>query len=135
MILIGYSLLTTLTTILIVSLIILLVALAYRKLLRRLTQGEPVKEHYCVLFDLEQHPVKGEMEIYFTCEQSQQVEICLFNIDFSLNRVIETVDAVPGGRIVRFDSRLVDDGNYFFGLRTDHQKTIKKCQIRNNVTT
>ena len=134
MILVGYSTLTTLTTILIVSLIILILALAYRRLLNRLTEGEPVKEEYCVLYDLEQHPVRGDMEIYFTCAQPQQVEICLYNTDFSLNKILEAVNADPGGHIVRFDSTQIDDGNYFFGLRTENQKTLKKCQIRNNLT-
>jgi hypothetical protein len=58
----------------------------------------------------------------------------LYNTDFSLNKILEAVNADPGGHIVRFDSTQIDDGNYFFGLRTENQKTLKKCQIRNNLT-
>lgn len=133
MILLGYSLVSTISIILIVSLIVLLASIAYRRLLNKLSASMPQREEYCVLYDLEKNPVVGEMDIYFTSEQSTEVKVVLFNRDFSHHTLIEELTTSSGSHIVRFDSARVPDGEYYFGLITPNQKTMKKCTIANNL--
>jgi len=128
----NYSIPQVLLTILTVSLILLVAFILYRKLLTRLGKGLPVAKDYCVLYGLEQDPVKGEMEIYFTAELPKTVKIELLNEDMSVNTTIIEKEYSDGGHIVRFDTLTIPDGNYFYCLKTDNQKTMKKVLVKNS---
>lgn len=130
--LIGYSIPQILLIILTVSLILLVAFILYKKLLTRLGKGVPVQKDYCVLYGLEQNPVKGEMEIYFTSENPKTVKIDLLNEDMSVHTTIVEKDYSDGGHIVRFDTLQIPDGNYFYCLQTDNQKTMKKVLVKNS---
>jgi hypothetical protein len=127
-----YSVTQVLLTILTVSLILLIAFILYKKLLTRLGKGLPVAKDYCVLYSLEQNPVKGEMEIYFTSELPKTVKIELLNEDMSVNTTIAEKEYADGGHIVRFDTLNIPDGNYFYCLKTDNQKTMKKVLVKNS---
>ncbi|MGV3632491.1 MAG: hypothetical protein ACO1O6_14885 [Bacteroidota bacterium] len=131
MILVGYSITKIAVGVLCVSLAILILVIAYRKLLAYLGRGEMPSEKYCVLYSLEVSPAKGELELYFTSEEPKEVTFELLNGDLSLNREIISGEYKPGGHIVRFDSTTVGNGTYFYQLRTDNQKTMKKVVISN----
>jgi hypothetical protein len=49
-------------------------------------------------------------------------------------RMIEIRNEVftKGGHIVRFDTNSIPDGEYFFGIQTTEQKTIKRFRIQNS---
>jgi hypothetical protein len=84
-----------------------------------------------VLYSLESSSVKGEIEIYFTTEQAREAKIILLDTDMNELEVIQEGKFTSGGNIVRFDTRKVSNGNYFYALVTDNQKTMKKMQIQN----
>ena len=128
---IAFSISKIAVGILCVSLAILVLVIAYRKLLAYLGRGKMPAEKYCVLYSIETNPAKGELEFYFTTEEEKQVTMELLNDDFSLNREISSKDYPAGSHIVRFDSTLVPNGSYFYQLRTDNQKTMKKVVISN----
>jgi len=58
--------------VLFVSLAILVLVIAYRKLLAYLGKGNPVKEDYCVLYSLEEPISTAQVQIYFTCEAKKK---------------------------------------------------------------
>lgn len=130
-VLITYSISKVLIGILCVSLALLLIVIAYKKLLKFLGKGLPVPKDYCVLYSLEQNPVKGELVIYFTTEFPKNVRIEILNDDLSLNTLIVDKDFSEGGHITRYDSTVLPDGNYFYCLRTDNQKTMKAMVVQN----
>lgn len=132
MILIGYSIGKTLVAVLMVTLALLVLYIAYKKLLAYLGKGVPVQRDYCVLYGLEVQPSKGEVEMYFTTESPREVSIELLNSDMSLNRVIKNGSFDEGGHIIRFNSADVPNGEYYYCLRTDNQKTMKKMMIHND---
>lgn len=117
--------------ILCVSLALLVIIIAYRKLLAYLGKGRIPNEKYCVLFSLETNPAKGELEFYFTSEEEKFVNFEILNTDFSLNQTLIAKDFKAGGNIVRFDSKSIPNGDYFYQIRTDNQKTMKKVRIEN----
>lgn len=131
MILAGFSPTKIAVGILFVSLAVLVLVIAYRKLLAYLGRGKMPSEKYCVLYSIESNPVRGEMELYFTSEEPKEVTLELLNADFTLNREIVAKDYPAGSHIVRFDSAQVANGTYFYQLRTENQKTMKKVEIRN----
>ncbi len=131
MLLLGISTPKILIGILCVSLAILAVIIAYRKLLSYLGRGGVVQKDYCVLYSIENNPASGEVEIYFTTEFEKKVTIELLNEDLSLNRILKELIANHGGHIVRFQSEEIVNGNYFYCLKSDNQKTMKRLTIQN----
>ena len=131
MILMTYSYGKVAVGVLFVSLALLVLIIAYRKLLAYLGKGNPVREDYCVLYSLEQPIASGEIEIYFTTEQPKHVFIELLNSDLSVHSIIKEGDFGIGGHIVRLNTISLSNGEYFFCLRTDNQKTMKKMGVKN----
>jgi hypothetical protein len=122
---------TTVLYILFVTLGILVLAIAYRKLLRYLGRGTPPAEDYCVLYALEKNPSAGEMEFYFTSEAVKTVTLKVLDEDMNEVTDISTIECHKGGNIVRYDSTQIQNGNYFYCLQTPNQKTMKKMRIKN----
>lgn len=133
MILVGYSITKIALGILCVSLALLVLIIAYRKLLAYLGKGKIPTEKYCVLYSLDSNPAHGELELYFTSEEPKQLRVELLNADLSFNRELASGEYKAGGHIVRFDSTQVPNGTYFYQLRTENQKTMKKVEIVNLV--
>lgn len=131
MILMTYSISKVLIGILLTSITLLILVIAYKKLLAYFGKGNPKKEDYCVLYSLEGDVASGELEIYFTTETPKSVTIDLLNEDFSFNREITRRDVSQGGHIVRFDSTVLANGYYYYCLRTENQKTMKKMLVEN----
>ena len=131
MILMSFSYSKVILGIMAVSLVLLVLYISYKKLLAYLGKGMPVAADYCVLYSLERDPVKGEIEIYFTTQFPKKVAIEVLNADMSVNQLIVEKEYSDGGHIIRFDTTLLEDNNYFFCLRTDNQKTMKKMSVRN----
>jgi len=135
MVLVGFSLTKTLLGVLSVSLGLLVLIIAYRKLLAYLGKGTLVKEDYCVLYPLESDPIAGEAEFYFTTEIKRNIIFEVLNSDLTLNQVVLDKECAIGGHIVRFDTSTLSDGVYFYCLRSENQKTMKKMNVRNKIVT
>jgi hypothetical protein len=132
MILLGFSFWNTAVAVLTVSLGGLILYIAYRKLLQYMGKGQPVADQYCVLYPLEVSPAKGVIEIYYTSEHPKEVIVELLDQHFSLLKEIDRRHCEVGGTIVRYDTNSVDDGAYFYRLRTANQQTMKKMVVKNH---
>ncbi|MFT6983591.1 MAG: hypothetical protein ACJAUD_002370 [Crocinitomicaceae bacterium] len=131
MLLVGYSFMDVVIGILYVTLVGTVVFILYRLLLKKLSRGAIVQSDFCVLYPLEQDPAKGELEFYFTTEAPRDVKLTILDQDLNdIATVIEKM-ATKGGNIVRFDSTTLSNGEYFFCLKTENQKTMKKMRILN----
>ena len=71
-VLFTFSITKLLLGILTLSLAVLLIVIAYKKLLAYLGKTDLITEDYCILYSLEQQPSSGEIELYFTTN-SQRV--------------------------------------------------------------
>ena len=130
-VLFGYSVGKVLVGVLFISLAILVLTIAYRKLLAYLGKGSAIAEDYCVLYSLEEQPSKGEIEFYFTSKIARKVTFQIINLDFSLVQVLQEKQVTAGGNIVRFDSTTITNGEYFYQLVSENQKTMKKFVVNN----
>jgi hypothetical protein len=131
MILIGISAGKVLIGVLLISITLLILVIAYRKYLAHLGKGVPQQGNYCVLYSLEKDPAHGELEFYFTTEIPRQVIFEILSEDASLLETIADAEFGTGGHILRYDSRKLANGTYFYQLRTDNQKTMKKFAVSN----
>jgi hypothetical protein len=131
MILMGFTIGRVLMGALSVSLAVLLLTIAYRKLLKYLGKGTPVKEDYCVLYGLETHPAVGEIEFYFTTNSKRDITLELLNDNLSFHSIVSEKNVTEGGHIIRFDTKTLPNGTYFYQLRTENQKTMKRFSVHN----
>jgi hypothetical protein len=113
------------------SLAVLILVIAYKKLLKYLGKGAVPIEDYCVLYGLETHPAKGEVEFYFTTNRKREIILELLNDDLSTYLNIQEKEVNEGGNIIRFDTKTIPNGTYFYQLRTENQKTMKRFSIEN----
>ena len=102
----------------------------YRLLLKKLSKGKVDLDSFCTLYSLEKNPVSGEIEFYFVSPDMIKIE---FSIWKDNEKVIELRNDYfkKGGHIVRFDSTALSNGEYFFGIVTSNQRTIKRFNIDN----
>ena len=130
MILMGFSISKVVIGVLFVSLLLLLAYILYKKVLAFVGKGVPVNTDYCVLYSLEQDPVEGEMEIYFTTKEPKKVAIEILNENMNFCELVVEKDFKEGGHIIRYNSTKLQNGTYFYGLRTENQKTVKKISVK-----
>ena len=116
---------------LVITLFIVIGIILYRLLLRRLSKGKVDMDTFCTFYSLEKNPVSGEVEFYFVSPDMIKVE---FSIWKENDKIVELKNDYfkKGGHIVRFDSTTLPNGEYFFGLVTSKQRTIKRFKIQNN---
>jgi hypothetical protein len=130
-VLFTFSITKLLLGILSLSLAVLLIVIAYKKLLAYLGKTDLITEDYCILYSLEQQPSSGEIELYFTTNSQRVCKMSILNNDMSLHTVIFDKQVKEGGNIVRFNTKIVENGFYFYQLETENQKTMKKIEIMN----
>ena len=115
-----------------VSIVLITGLLVYRNLLRKIKKEGVDLVDYCVLYSFEKDIQTGELEFYFTNEKKKTV---LFQILSESHEVLHTLaenEFGPGGHILRFDSKLLTDGIYYYQLKTNNQETKKRMIISNN---
>ena len=113
-----------------VSFLILLAVIAYRALLRRFQRGQVQHQDFCELYTLDQEPASGELAFYFVCPapigvrfgiwQNNQLVVELANQEFD-----------KGGHILRYESSLLPNGVYYYGIITAVQETKKRMTVSN----
>ena len=112
------------------SFIILFIIVLYRLLIKRLSQGRYVQEHFCVLYPLDINPSSGEIPFYFTTELVKTIRLTIEN-DTETIKELANQEFGIGGHIIRFDTTTLPNGLYFYCLKTDIQETKKKFRITN----
>ena len=132
MILAGLTFTKTLLGILFASISILLLVIAYRAILRRLGKGQLIKEDYGVLYGLENTTVSGEVEFYFTIERPKNMIFCILDNEMKEVSIVTEKDFSSGGHIVRFNTEVLENGNYFYCLRSGNQKTMKRMLVQHD---
>jgi len=129
--LMGFSIIKVVLIVLMTSLTLLVLIILYKKLIAHLNKAAIPEEDYCTLYPLENHPSKGEIEFYFTTIKARKITLEILNDDLSPNSIIVEKDITVGGNIIRFDTNKLPNGTYFYQLRTENQKAMKRFSIVN----
>ena len=131
MIFLALPSLQTWVYILAIALIVMLIAIGYQKLIKKFSKDQLTLENYCVLHNLETDVATGKVDFYFTSQESRKVNFEILDENYQVLKVIYEQDCAQGGNIVPFDTQELENGNYFYCLRTYNQKTMKKVTIKN----
>lgn len=129
--LIGLSLIRITLGALYVSIAVIIIYILYKRLLRYLNKDVPGKVNYCELSSLESNPAKGELEFFFTADAQSTVIFEILNENYELLEQILEKEFEAGQHIVRYDSTRLENGTYYYQLRTANQQTLKKMNIEN----
>lgn len=114
-----------------ITLCIVISIILYRLLLRKLSKGKVDMDSFCTLYSLEKNPVSGDVEFYFVSPDMMKVEFSIWKENAKVQELKNDYFS-KGGHIIRFDSTSLPNGEYFFGLVTSKQRTIKRFKIQNN---
>jgi len=117
--------------VLLISITFLILIIAFRKLRTRWAIDHPNSEKYAVLYSLVKQPISGEVEIYYEIEEPKEIEIWLIDDKMNDKLKIDSRKSKVGGTKIKFDSKSVENGRYFYELRSDNQKTSKAIYIEN----
>jgi hypothetical protein len=117
--------------VLLISITLLILVIAFRRLRVRWGIGQPIKEKFAVLYSLEKQPISGEVEIYYELEEPKKVAIWLLDDKMNDKLLVDEREAKIGGTKIKFDSKIVENGRYFYELRSDNQKTSKAIFVEN----
>lgn len=129
MILVGFNWQDVLIGMLWVSIVVLVLAIGYRKLLSYLGKDDIKREDYCVLYNVEESVVTGEIPFYFTSEQVKNVSIWIQDESMKDLFEVSNQECKVGGNIIRYDSSNLKNGTYFYCLKSDNQKISKKMVV------
>lgn len=129
--LVGFSFVRIALGVLYVSITLIVLYILYTRLLRRMNKDVPEKALYCELNTLEKNPASGELEFYFTSNDTKHVTFEILNDDYAPIEMITDKEYAPGQHILRYDSTRLPNGNYFYQLKTDNQQTMRKMIVVN----
>lgn len=129
--LVGLSFVKIALGVLYISIAIIIIYILYKKLLRYMNRDVPEQALYCELNALEKDPASGELEFYFTSNDTRHVTFEILNSDYSSIEIVTEREYSSGQHIVRYDSTKLQNGSYFYQLKTDNQQTMKKMNILN----
>jgi hypothetical protein len=115
-----------------VSIVLIIGLLVYRNLLRKIKKEGVSLVDYCVLYSFEKDVQTGEIEFYFTNEKKKTVLFQILSESLEVIHTLTEKEFNPGGHILRFDSKLLKNGIYYYQLKTENQETKKRMTISNN---
>jgi len=115
-----------------VSIVLIIGLLVYRNLLRKIKKEGVSLQDYCVLYSFEKDIQTGELEFYFTNEKKKTVVFQILSESLEILHTLTEKEYTPGGHILRFDSKLLPDGVYFYQLKTENQETKKRMTVSND---
>ncbi|RFC53727.1 T9SS type A sorting domain-containing protein [Brumimicrobium aurantiacum] len=114
-----------------ITLFVLIVLIIYRLVMKRLKKGRIEKELYLILHPIEKDPASGTVPIFMEMNSPKEVEVSIFPIDNSFEKVLEKKEYKKGGNIIQFDTTQFENGFYFYQAKSENQKTKKRIEIRN----
>ena len=121
----------TAMTFLFVTLAVLIGMIIYKRILGKMRKGELSMNDFCVLYSLEKNQQTGELEFYFTNENPKHVVFEILSESEEVLHKLTDQEYKKGGHIIRFDSKQLANGTYFYQLKTDNQQTKKRMVINN----
>lgn len=117
--------------ILYVSITVIVLVILYRLLIKKLNKGNLDPTLFCELETLDEVQSHGVIDFCFRCKQDKKVDFEIVTLNFDQVYSVASKDFPAGQHILKFDTTLVENGEYFYLLKTDNQQIFKKILIAN----
>lgn len=105
--------------------------LLYKAVAKYLKNRAEPKPSFCELVSIERQPVSGMIEFCFTCEELKKIDFDICDLTFETVVMISSDEFSGGQHILKFDTTTINDGEYFYRLRTENQQIFKKIIVKN----
>lgn len=129
MLLVGLNFTTVLLGLLYASIAVIVLVIAYRKLLGRLGKGAVSTDAFIEVHTPEYDSDKKVLTFYFVAKEPKEYKLSLQDLSYSHLMVVDEGQTKVGGNIVRLNNDKIQSGTYFLCFETDNQKTTKKFQF------
>ena len=108
--------------------------IAYKKLMNLIATGKvkKVTVKYAELFDVNPPYAKGEIQFGFKLPEKMVIDFKIVNREDEVIKELKNGELEEGVYPVNFDTTSIPDGEYFYQIITNVQKTSKKFFIVNN---
>jgi hypothetical protein len=112
-----------------------LLYVAYKKVLNLIATGKVknVSVKYAELFDVNPPYAKGEIQFGFKLPEKMEVKFRIVNRDDDLIKELKKGELEEGVYPILFDTNSIADGEYYYQIITDFQKTSKKFFVVNKL--
>ena len=112
-----------------------LLYVAYKKVLNLIATGKvkTVTVKYAELFDVNPPYAKGEIQFGFKLPEKMEVKFRIVNRDDDLIKDLKKGELEEGVYPILFDTNSIADGEYYYQIITDVQKTSKKFFVVNKL--
>ena len=112
-----------------------LLYVAYKKVLNLIATGKvkKVTVKYAELFDVNPPYAKGEIQFGFQLPEKMEVIFRIVNRDDDLIKELKKGELEEGVYPILFDTKSIADGEYYYQIITDYQKTSKKFFVVNKL--
>jgi len=127
----SHQILHTILGFLYISIAIIILIILYRKLIKRLGHTNVNHDLFCVLLPVEKVPASGIIDFCFICKETKKIDFEIITLNFENVVTLASKEFKEGQHILHFDSTTVENGDYFYQLKTDNQQVFKKIRIQN----
>ena len=112
-----------------------LLYVTYKKVLNLIATGKvkKVTVKYAELFDVNPPYAKGEIQFGFKLPEKMEVRFRIVNRDDELIEDLKNGELEEGVYPILFDTNSIADGEYYYQIITDVQKTSKKFFVVNKL--
>ena len=112
-----------------------LLYVTYKKVLNLIATGKvkKVTVKYAELFDVNPPYAKGEIQFGFKLPEKMEVRFRIVNRDDELIKDLKNGELEEGVYPILFDTNSIADGEYYYQIITDVQKTSKKFFVVNKL--
>ena len=110
-----------------------LLYVSYKKVLNLIATGKvkKVMVKYAELFDVNPPYAKGEIQFGFQLPEKMDVIFRIVNRDDDLIKELKKGELEEGVYPILFDTNSIADGEYYYQIITNYQKTSKKFFVVN----
>ena len=113
------------------SLIIVVFILLYKLLIKRLSKNTVPQQSFVELTPLKDDKIMGKVQFFFKTHEAKPIKFRIYSRTGDFEKVLEDREYSKGGHIINFDTNSLQNGFYFYELKTDNQKITKLMEVKN----
>lgn len=114
-----------------VLLVLIAFFILYRFLLAYLKRGTIDTKDFVELAATPEDKVQGEIQFFIKVHRSKTVKFRIYAKATDIEKKLVDKELSAGGHVINFDTTEVENGFYFYEVRTDNQKTTKLLEVCN----
>lgn len=116
---------------LIIGLVIFILVFLYKRLLGNWKKQTPDPNEFVTLYSLESPIAVGVVDFFFEHKQKRHIRLAIENAQNQELIVLLDEERKSGGHVIPFDTSQLENGSYYYVLKTANQSTAKLMRVKN----